>query len=194
MLQDSLYASKYGNCFAFNLVEDLLSGTGIETSKFGPDSGLKVSLFLDVNEYLGITGQNVGAVLMLSNPGEDLPLESEPIPLAAGAVTFVSLEQKYVQREPLPYSNCSKTWPRSMKLSKRVQQNDYTYVNCRSICRDIQIVMACNCTTLLFPDISDFQGSDTVISYLFSSSHLKFFKLTAALRWLIEYQSTLATC
>ena len=130
----------------------------IETVNFGPNSGLKVSLFLDLDEYLGLTGQNIGAVLMLSNPGEDLPLDSEPIPLTAGALTFVTLKQKFIHRQSHPYSNCSKTWPKSLRLSERMSGKAYTFDNCRSICREMQIVKMCNCTTLLFHDISDDAG------------------------------------
>ena len=101
------------------------------------------------------SGQNGGAVLVLSNPGEDPPIDSEMIHLQAGAITFVSVKQEVIKRQPEPFSTCSESWPHDMVLTERMKRKKYTFVNCRNLCREIQIVNRCNCSTFLFSDISE---------------------------------------
>ena len=70
--------SKYGNCYAFNSIYSSEFGTEFydsglyynlrNTSKTGKEYGLKLTLFLDKEEYIGVLSQSSGAhVSSLSN-------------------------------------------------------------------------------------------------------------------------------
>ena len=55
---------EYGNCFSFNSIDNLAVEKPYNTTKFGATSGLKISLFLDLDEYLGLTGQSSFPLLL----------------------------------------------------------------------------------------------------------------------------------
>ena len=58
---------KYGNCFLFNTIfeQSVMSDGSFQgirsTSRTGQEYGLKVTLFIDEEEYIGVLSQNVGA-------------------------------------------------------------------------------------------------------------------------------------
>ena len=57
---------KYGNCFIYNSIFDASRKNGLysairNTSKTGEEFGLKLTLFLDKEEYIGVLSQNSAA-------------------------------------------------------------------------------------------------------------------------------------
>ena len=68
----------FGNCFAFNAFQQLYNDTKpYSSTKTGFNSGLKLTLFVDKDEYIGIFGQNSGARLTISNPRDFPPISTK---------------------------------------------------------------------------------------------------------------------
>ena len=152
--QDTLF----GNCFTFNSVANS-AAKPLQTTKTGSSSGLKLSLFLDKDEYLGILGQSSGARVAISNCRERPSLASDATYLSAGTSTMLSISQHFIQRRRQPFSNCTDSWPESLKLSDLVKGFQYTQSFCQELCQQTKIVQVCNCSTM-----PDFQfSSDDVI-------------------------------
>ena len=62
----------YGNCFIFNSIIGTKRGNGIysevrNTSKTGKENGLKLTLFLDKEEYIGVLSQSSAAQVSTQN-------------------------------------------------------------------------------------------------------------------------------
>ena len=147
--------SDFGNCFSFNSVKRKQNEIPLKTNNTGTKFGLKLSVFLDNEEYLGISGQSLGATLVISNPYEKPPMDTEPIHLAPGQKTTVSLSQEIVTRRTQPFSECSPSWPDTLKLSKSYRAIDYSVEHCLYLCLQNQIALTCNCSFLTDTAYSD---------------------------------------
>ncbi|XP_063721483.1 uncharacterized protein LOC134848073 [Symsagittifera roscoffensis] len=161
----SQYA-EFGNCFSINTAVDAYSNkTNLEpyrTTKTGTEHGLKLSLFLDKDEYIGIIGQNSGARLTISNSDESPPINSKGIFLSAGAATIISMEQEKILKQKAPFSNCVENWPAFLELRENFKKYSYTTDHCNYLCQQVAIAKQCNCTLLAFE--RDFSANDQVDS------------------------------
>ena len=146
--------AEFGNCFSLNAVTnvDLEDKKDqfkpYRTARTGSEHGLKMTLFLDKDEYLGITGQKSGARLTISNAEESPPLQSHAIFISAGAATIISLNQDFVKRQKAPFSECVESWPSFLNLRDNYKRYTYTVDHCYSLCTQQQLAYECGCSQL----------------------------------------------
>ena len=148
---------EFGNCFSFNAVINIHSNVTRKpktTLLTGSENGLKLSLFLDKDEYVGILGQKSGARLTISNSLEEPPKGGKATFLSSGVATSLSLEQEVLVREGDPYSECAETWPKELLLSENYQKYEYTFEQCMYICQQEILANTCDCTTAFEKDFS----------------------------------------
>ena len=84
----------YGNCFTFNSIRDrnLSNPVFIRSSaKTGQEYGLKLTLFFDVEEYIGLLGQNAGGRVLVFDPETEGHVRSQSSAVGAGTITFISI-------------------------------------------------------------------------------------------------------
>ena len=157
----------YGNCFLFNTVvkpqasKNGSVGTPRHTSKMGSQYGLKLSLFLDKDEYIGILGQNSGARISLFNSKEAPPIDIKGLYISAGTATILSLKQEAVKRETDPFTECAEAWPQFLQLSEGYLSYDYTQEYCRHLCIMRELALRCKCTDTFdwdFPASNDLRN------------------------------------
>ncbi len=129
----------YGNCFTFNSIRSLKGSNSISwANKTGKQSGLKVTLFVDIEEYLG-----------LIHDKEEYPrLMDESVTASAGETTFVLLSKQMIVRYGGKYSRCSDKWPHSLKLNSNYTSfwPQYSQYTCKCFCSRNQMAVECGCT------------------------------------------------
>ncbi|XP_063712493.1 uncharacterized protein LOC134840541 isoform X2 [Symsagittifera roscoffensis] len=146
---------KYGNCFLFNTIfeQSVMSDGSFQgirsTSRTGQEYGLKVTLFIDEEEYIGVLSQNVGAQVLLTSPNA-VPLpESEGIQLAVGYNTRVAMRQEQIQRRGGNYGTCHASWPTdAIDFSDKFLDTwpFYSQKICEVYCVQTYIYDRCDCT------------------------------------------------
>ncbi len=146
--QDSLY----GNCFSFNSIRNkIMNGTMPKlrtSSKTGHESGLKVTLFLDIQEYIGLFAQNYNARVLIHDPEIAPEMKSEGFPVPAGQATFIAARKNAVDRKGGKYDNCSSTWPEFLKFTEDFKNKwpRYSQERCLKFCIENELARRCNCT------------------------------------------------
>ena len=126
------------------------------SSKTGHEFGLKLTLFLDYAEYIGLFAPNVGARVLVHDPRVLPDLQSESFSVAAGETTFIAVKKEVVERKGGYYDNCTKTWPKSLKLSEETQKKwpVYTQESCLKVCLTNNLALECECTDSYETDYS----------------------------------------
>ena len=150
----------FGNCFTFN---SLIHSNGdsstkfaipLKTTKVGTQHGLKLSFFLDKEEYIGIIGQNSGARVTLFNSKEAPPIESSGLSISAGTATILALRQETVERQSDPFTDCASEWPDFLELCDRYKQYDYNQDYCNHLCIEKSMISKCSCSDSFDSDFS----------------------------------------
>ena len=135
---------KYGNCFSFNSV-GVTSKPALTTTKVGSKYGLKLTLFLDKDEYIGVIGQKSGAKLSLHGSKESPSLDTKGVFLSAGTATALSLKYEEIEREKYPFSSCAQTWPSFLELSDKYKKLNYNKDKCKYFCIQRKVALSCDC-------------------------------------------------
>ena len=140
----------YGNCFSFNSIIDRNISEPIfirSSSKTGQEFGLKLTLFLDVEDYIGILGQNAGARAMVYDPEVRANVRSQSFAVGAGLDTFISMRMHQVEREGGRYGNCTSSWPRWLELNSDFKQKwpKYDRETCLFFCVENAMASRCQC-------------------------------------------------
>ncbi|KAI8785652.1 degenerin unc-8 [Biomphalaria glabrata] len=123
--------ASYGNCYT------------VENNKFiarrsGPDGGLELVLFLEIDEYIpGITSGQ-GAQIVIHEQGT-YPFPAEGISISAGDQTVIGIKQMKINRLGDPYNEC--TQPEDTIASKY----SYTRNLCQKKCLLLKIIQTCKC-------------------------------------------------
>ncbi|KAF8768125.1 amiloride-sensitive sodium channel subunit gamma-2-like [Argiope bruennichi] len=126
---------RYGSCITYNKIQN---GRIIEASKFGVGSGLALTLNLDSACYL-LTGETVGAKIMIHDPNEDPNPEDEGFTLSPGFEVLIALKQTVMHRLEYPYKDrCihykrnEKDFTRSKRFCIRscIQRHNFARCNC----------------------------------------------------------------
>ncbi|GBN27147.1 Acid-sensing ion channel 1B [Araneus ventricosus] len=127
---------RYGSCITFN--KNKGAGT-LQTSKYGIDSGLDLTLNLDSRCYL-LTSETVGAKIIIHDPDEDPNPEDEGFTTSPGYEVLISLKQNVIHRLESPYKDrCihykqnKKDFARSRNLCIRSCIQRYNFANCNCI-------------------------------------------------------------
>ncbi|XP_006826136.1 epithelial sodium channel subunit gamma-2-like, partial [Saccoglossus kowalevskii] len=139
---------EYGNCFTFN--SGIQNGELIKNSnRPGARYGLKLTLFIEQDEYIPLYGQEAG-VRVLIHPSDITPFpEDEGITVAPGLKTSIGLRQEGIQQPSTPYTNCSDN-----QVFDTIYGNGYTYSDlaCHKTMMHIHIRQECQCVDTIHVD------------------------------------------
>ncbi|XP_078580927.1 uncharacterized protein LOC144864593 [Branchiostoma floridae x Branchiostoma japonicum] len=130
--------AKYGNCFTFNHGEDDKVRT---TTKVGAEFGLKLTLSIESDEYVGLFGQDPGAKVTIHSVGSTPFPEGNALNTKPGESTFVGLKRSSVKRQPHPYGDCTSYQERDELYGGR-----YTYETCQHSCLQAALLEQCGCS------------------------------------------------
>ena len=151
--------SAYGNCFSFNSIRyrNLSKPISVrKTSKTGQEFGLKLTLFLDAEEYMGLFAQSTGAKVLINDPMVSGQVKTEGLSVASGEATFIGVRLDQVERQGGKYSNCTDKWPESLQLNEKFKKEwpRYSRERCLEICLTNQMALQCGCIDTFESDIS----------------------------------------
>nr|XP_006820069.1 PREDICTED: uncharacterized protein LOC100370225 [Saccoglossus kowalevskii] len=133
----------YGNCYTFNHEQQR---TLLNATNTGSGFGLKLTLFTEQSEYIGIFGQESGIRLMVHDPFTTPFLENEGIDARTGTATSVIIKQKEFISAPWPWGNCTD--------KKYVDSGEYRYslIACQKECLHLRMYDKCGCVDSFFED------------------------------------------
>ena len=109
----------FGNCFSFNSIRGRSMSKPIhirKSSKTGQEFGLKLTLFVNAKEYVGVFGQDIGAKLALHDPFLEGRVRTEGASIPVGETTFLGVQQNVVSRLGGNYGDCTNEWPEFLQL------------------------------------------------------------------------------
>ena len=149
----------HGNCFSFNSIRgrNLSKPVSIKkTSKTGLEYGLKLTLFADVREYIGLLTPYAGAKVLIHDASSNGRMRAEGLALPAGSSTFLAVKQNTVEREGGVYSNCADDWPAFLRLNDEFKKQwpEYAREVCLELCVQNTMALRCNCTDTFDKDFS----------------------------------------
>merc|ERR1712062_344015 len=160
----TVHNPKYGNCFIFNSIYDqthefdsFVDSGGFKnglfnvrnTSKTGRQFGLKLTLFLDSAENIGVLSQTMGAMVSIGAPYvPPLPTKNS-ITATAGAATVIAIRQEAILRKGGIYGNCIDEWPTFVALDTNYtnQWPRYDQSACEHYCIQAETFSQCGCVT-----------------------------------------------
>ncbi|XP_045176367.2 degenerin mec-4-like [Mercenaria mercenaria] len=133
-------SSQYGNCFT-------LSSPRYVAWRSGPSHGIKMTLNLEIDEYVSNFSTGYGIRLVLHEPGTyPLPTD-EGLTLGPGTETNIGLKLVRLSRLGEPYSDCVK----GLEFAKRYKKK-YSTSACYQFCRIIKTMEVCKCIPVDAPD------------------------------------------
>ena len=118
------------------------------SSKTGHEFGLKLTMFLDYAEYIGLFAPNTGARILVHDPRVKPDLQAESFSVSAGEATFIAVKMEVVDRKGGNYDNCSNVWPETLKLNQETMKKWPTYTQdaCLRFCLINELSARCGCT------------------------------------------------
>ncbi|XP_075261218.1 uncharacterized protein LOC142352946 [Convolutriloba macropyga] len=143
----------YGNCFVFNQKHSSRN-VARNTSKTGMQWGLKLTLFLETDEYVGVLSHAPGGRLSLSSSSVFATPEDQGITFAPGEVTSIATRFTQINRRPSPYSNCTTSFP-DFPLLDALARNSFAQFNynvrqCQNMCIVERLLERCKCVDRYF--------------------------------------------
>ncbi|XP_075238800.1 uncharacterized protein LOC142334552 isoform X2 [Convolutriloba macropyga] len=141
----------YGNCFSFNSIRDRNLSQPIfirSSGKTGQEYGLKLTLFFDVEEYIGILGQNAGGRVLAYDPEIVGNIRAQSSAVGAGMNTFISVRYTEINRKGGKYGNCTNGWPDFLSLNSDFKKKwpKYDRETCLFYCLQNAMALECGCT------------------------------------------------
>ena len=141
----------YGNCFSFNSVRGQNTSKPWfirSSSKTGQEFGLKLTLFLDISEYIGLLAPTAAVRAMIHDSRMRPQVRAQSFAVGVGEATYISLRMNEVARKGEKFSNCTDDWPSWLNLSSnfKSQWNNYDKDNCVYFCSQIEMADTCGCT------------------------------------------------
>ncbi|XP_070543783.1 amiloride-sensitive sodium channel subunit beta-like [Ptychodera flava] len=131
---------KYGNCYTFN--------TGANTSKPGPSTGLRLTLFIEQDEYLENITENAGAVVLV-HPPDIVPFpEEQGLELPPGFSASLGLRLSVIERIGGKYSDCIKAG----EMPLLYKGYNYSVEACVKTCYQNKLVNECKCYDTTLPN------------------------------------------
>ena len=101
--------------------------------------------------------RSTGARVAIHNPDITPLMKTESMAVPTGEATFLAITRQVLHRLGDEFSNCSKTWPKQLKLNSDVTQSVYTTARCINYCTLNKLLSTCGCV-----DSYDFDySSDT---------------------------------
>ncbi|XP_075244718.1 uncharacterized protein LOC142338719 isoform X3 [Convolutriloba macropyga] len=135
----------YGKCFTFNSQRSATGEDAKKTYRIGDDFGLKFTLFIDAEEYVGILAQKTGARVAIHDPKNQPIMKTQSIAISAGEATFLSLQMEEIHRLGSKYSKCNDNWITNLSISGNQNKMQYTTENCLHLCILTELVKRCKC-------------------------------------------------
>ena len=141
----------YGNCFSFNSIRDQNTSRPWfirSSSKTGQEFGLKLTFFLDTEEYLGLLAPTASVRAIIHDAKTRPLVRAQSFAVGAGEATFISLRMNVIERQGGKYSNCADYWPHFLKLNSDFSKKwpQYDEDTCFYFCVINTMTMRCNCT------------------------------------------------
>ncbi|XP_075248531.1 epithelial sodium channel subunit alpha-like isoform X4 [Convolutriloba macropyga] len=135
----------YGNCFTFNHIKKPAKTTVREGSQYG----LKLALFVDQKDYVGLLSPASGVrVLIHSRNIKPFP-EDDGLSVSPGTATSIRIHEKKFARLGSPYGDCTENvWPDSVK-SESAHEFEYSTKSCTKYCFAEYIRSKCGCLSSL---------------------------------------------
>ncbi|XP_063723952.1 uncharacterized protein LOC134851689 isoform X2 [Symsagittifera roscoffensis] len=153
----------YGNCFAFNQKHRNRTLTR-DTSKTGMQWGLKLTLFLETEEYIGVLSHTPGGRLTLTSAEVSATPEDQGITFAPGEMTSIATRYMEILRQPEPYSDCIREYPEFPLLDSFARssfsQFNYNVRGCNNLCIAERLLEKCQCVDRYFFGLDDSNGDE----------------------------------
>ncbi|XP_070554900.1 degenerin unc-8-like [Ptychodera flava] len=128
----------YGNCFKFNHGR---GGTVLRDAKRqGALYGLRLTLFLEQNEYISIYGRNAGTRVNISPLDASVLPQDEGITIMPGTVTSIGIREKHIHRRTEPYGKCGTNSDNLYGYN-----HVYSVLACQNTCVQRQMLKYCKC-------------------------------------------------
>ena len=140
----------FGNCFTFNsaLSENTSSSfKNLTSSKTGEPFGFKLTVFLNVDEYIGLTAPLTGVRVVAHHPKWSPNIYSQGSVVEAGKALLMALGRKELHKMGGKYGNCSYTWPDFLNLNNKTKDSRelYDLSDCQFYCRQNALALRCGC-------------------------------------------------
>ncbi|XP_077981954.1 uncharacterized protein LOC144436962 [Glandiceps talaboti] len=135
----------YGSCYTFNhgTNGDVLRNA----TKSGAQYGLKLTLFTEQHEYLGIYGQESG-VRVTIHDARYMPMPADNgLTAKTGAATSFAIRQTTYNRKGGKYSKCNNT---DEPIHQQFQHFQYSTLACRHLCLQNLMQEYCGCMDVPF--------------------------------------------
>ena len=116
------------------------------SNRVGKDFGLKLTLFVDVEEYIGILSPNAGVRVPIHEPKISPVMKTESMAVATGEATFLSISKQEISRLGGKYGTCTKEWPKKLMLSEQITISNYSFGRCMKYCTLNQLLAECSCS------------------------------------------------
>ncbi|GIX91890.1 FMRFamide-activated amiloride-sensitive sodium channel [Caerostris darwini] len=143
---------EFGNCFTFNGKYGI-DAEPLQTSYIGPNSGLELTLNLEVPDYSPIT-PSVGARVVINKADSQPNPEDHGINISPGFETSVALKQTSIHRLPHPYRDkCRSYEEQSLDYSKdqEVVADELSDLDCIRNCMQKVNLHRCGCVDPFLP-------------------------------------------
>ncbi|XP_045161050.2 amiloride-sensitive sodium channel subunit beta-like [Mercenaria mercenaria] len=130
--------SSYGNCYT-------LDSERMYVQRPGPDGGLYLLLYLQVNEFIkGITN-GFGAKLVIHEPGTAPLPDDGGVFVAANTETDIALKRTAITRLGWPYGKCETGAAFKEKFGVNYSVKACPVLVCHETCKAIHIYETCGC-------------------------------------------------
>lgn len=135
------YNKRHGKCYTFNDKAE----TAVNTTKWGSTYGLRVTININISEYIGLLAPEAGVSVSLQTPGS-LPVpDMVGISALPGYTTVISFSLTHISRQPYPYtSNCISDFPTAYKPFLPANTT-YSLQACQIACVSKAMYDACGC-------------------------------------------------
>ena len=131
----------YGNCFTFNHPKKVVKSTVREGSQYG----LKLALFVDQSDYVGLLSPASGVRVSIHSRNIKPFPEDDGLSVSPGTATSIRIHEKKFVRMGDPYGDCTENlWPNSVQ-SPSAQEFDYSTKSCNKYCFAEYILNKCGC-------------------------------------------------
>ena len=116
-----------------------------KTMRVGSAYGLKLTLLVDVEEYIGLLAPNAGVRVAIHDPFIQPIMKTESAAVSTGEATFLALYKRMVHRLGGKYGNCTNQWPKELRLSPTITNTAYSTERCLKYCTLNALLKECDC-------------------------------------------------
>nr|XP_039273463.1 amiloride-sensitive sodium channel subunit beta-like [Styela clava] len=150
---------RYGNCFTFN--HGTLGDQLRFTSRSGTSYGLKMTLFIDQEEYIGLLTPEAGVRTIVHRPFTVPFPEDDGFDCRPGTSTTFGIRQHEIHRTKLPYGgeDCTD----GIYEDRPVYDGAYSFLACTKSCIQRELLRNCGCVDDINTILTDVKICDIMI-------------------------------